>query len=74
MADAAGGHEVRSGRPDVDALVLAATAGLEARHLVVAACGPPALVETARKAVVAARKERHSHGVLIEFSGSDSRW
>tara|TARA_B110001452_G_C15228428_1_gene425708 strand:- start:346 stop:2553 length:2208 start_codon:yes stop_codon:yes gene_type:complete len=73
-ADSAGGHEVRSGRPDVDALVRAATAGLKTCHLVVAACGPPALVETARKAVVAARKERHSHGVLIEFSGSDSRW
>lgn len=73
-AEAAGGHEVRVGRPGVDALVLAATVGLEGRPLVVAACGPTALVEAARKAVVAAQKERHRHGTPIDFSGSDSRW
>ena len=69
------GHTVRKGRPDTDALVLAAAAGLEAQaltHLVVAACGPTALVEAARNAVAAARKE--DHGVRIDFHGSDSRW
>lgn len=71
-ATAAASHEVRAGRPDVDALVLAAAAGLEAHGLVVAACGPAALVEAAWKAVAAARKEHHR--VRIEFSGSDSRW
>lgn len=69
------GHTVRKGRPDTDALVLAAAAGLEAQaltHLVVAACGPNALVEAGRNAVAAARKEYHD--VRIEFHGSDSRW
>ena len=66
------GHEVRMGRPDADALVLAAAAGLETQQLVVAACGPPALVDAARNAVAGARKV--CHRVRIEFTGSDSRW
>lgn len=67
-----GSHEVRMGRPDADALVLAAAAGLETQHLVVAVCGPAALVDAARNAVAGARKV--CHGVRIEFSGSNSRW
>ena len=75
-AAAAVGHHVRSGRPDLVALVRAAAAGLDSetqsRRLVVAACGPAVLVEAARKAVVAVRKEHR--GLRLEFSGSDSRW
>ena len=69
---AARGHQVRVGRPDFNALVRAAAAGLETQRLVVAACGPPKLVEAARKAAAHAQKELR--GVQIEFSGSDSRW
>ena len=68
------GHDVRAGRPSFDALVREAAQGLEAapRRLVVAACGPAALVNAARKAVAAARKE--CRGVRIEFAGGDSAW
>ena len=67
------GHDVRAGRPSFDALVREAAQGLEApRRLVVAACGPAALVNAARRAVAAARKE--CRGVRLEFSGSESRW
>ena len=69
----AGGHVMRTGRPDVEALVRAAAADAgPARRLVVAACGPVTLVAAARKAVVAARKD--SRGVRIEFSGGESWW
>ena len=67
------GHDVRAGRPSFDALVRDAAQGLDApRRLVVAACGPAALVNAARKAVAAARKE--CRGVRIEFAGGDSAW
>ena len=42
------------------------------QRVVVAACGPAALVNAARKAVAAARKE--CRGVRIEFAGGDSAW
>ena len=66
---------MRAGRPSFDALVREAAQGLEEaapRRLVVAACGPAALVNAARKAVAAARKE--CRGVRIEFAGGDSAW
>jgi hypothetical protein len=67
------GHDVRAGRPDLSGLLREATAGLENKQLVVvAACGPTTMVEAARKAVVAARKE--CRGVRLEFSGSESKW
>ena len=63
---------VHAGRPDLEALVrTAATAAASKRRLVVAACGPPALVEATRKAVAAARKGSDVH---IEFTGTDPRW
>ena len=65
-------HDVRAGRPDLHALVRAAVRGAVTQRLLVAACGPATLVESARKAVVAARRE--SPGVHVEFCGSDSRW
>ena len=49
----------------------AATAAASTGRLVVAACGPPALVEAARKAVAAARKGSDVH---LEFTGTDPRW
>ena len=66
-----GGHNVRSGRPDLEALVRAAV-GNETQRLVVAAVGPASLVAATRKAVASVRKERR--GVRIEFSGADARW
>ena len=67
------GHDVRAGRPDLSGLLREATAGLENKQLVVvAACGPTTMVEAARKAVAAARKE--CRGVRLEFSGSESKW
>ena len=71
-------HTVRIGRPDFGALIRSATAELATPppgttpRLVVAACGPPALVEAAREAVAAARTE--CRAVRIEFSGGDARW
>lgn len=66
-------HDMRVGRPDFDALVRAATAGLAGKQrVVVAACGPETMVAAARTAVVAARKE--CRGVRLEFSGSKSTW
>lgn len=67
-----GGHDVRFGRPDVDALVCDAAArrGASSQRLVVAACGTRELVEAARKAVAAARRQFDR----IEFSGGDSAW
>ena len=76
VAESGGGQRtVRSGRPDLDALVHAAAAAAASSgtsHLVVAACGPPALVAASRTAVAAARKEYRD--VHLEFSGGDSRW
>ena len=68
------GHKMRSGRPDLVALVRAAVAGreTEAQSVVVMACGPETLVESARKAVAVVRKERH--GACLEFSGGASAW
>ena len=78
-ATAAGGgtgvaarHQMHCGRPDLDALVRDAVAGVGRRRLVVAACGPQTLVQAARKAVRAARTERP--GVRIEFCGGESAW
>ena len=59
---------------DVDALVLAAAAGLQKQCLVVAACGPASLLLAARKSVAAAHKQCHGHGVRLVFSGADSSW
>lgn len=65
-------HSMHAGRPDLEALVrAAATAAASTGRLVVAACGPPALVEAARKAVAAARKGSDVH---LEFTGTDPRW
>lgn len=65
-------HSMHAGRPDLEALVrTAATAAASTGRLVVAACGPPALVEAARKAVAAARKGSDVH---LEFTGTDPRW
>jgi ferredoxin-NADP reductase len=68
-----GAHVVRSGRPDLDALVRAAAsaAAEEQQRLVVAACGPVALVRAAERSVAAARRVS---GVHVEFSGTESRW
>ena len=68
------GHEMRTGRPDVDALVHVAVEALasQQRLVIVAACGPAKLVEAAREAVVAARKG--SRGVSVEFYGEISEW
>ena len=67
-------HDVREGRPDLFALVRAAAAPRETHSLVVAACGPIALVEATRKAVIDNRKLCQRMGVRLEFSGTDSRW
>jgi len=67
------GQRVCAGRPDFDALVRAAAAGLEAKRLVVAACGPASMVEGARSAVAKIRAECRGE-VRFEFSGGDSRW
>jgi NAD(P)H-flavin reductase len=70
-------RSVRPGRPDLDALLrtaAAAAAQSQAIRLVVAACGPPALVEAARRAVAAARKGKQISGVRLEFTGTDPRW
>jgi NAD(P)H-flavin reductase len=53
-------------------LLLSAVEGLETKHLVVAACGPPALVETVRNAVVAAKMEHPS--ISFEFRGCNPNW
>jgi hypothetical protein len=65
-------HHLQFGRPCIDSLLLSAVEGLETKHLVVAACGPPALVETVRKAVVAAKMEHP--GISFEFRGSNPHW
>ena len=68
------GHEMRTGRPDIDALVRAAVEAQasQQRLVVIAACGPAKLVEAAREAVMAARKG--SRGVRVEFCGEISEW
>ena len=67
------GHDVRVGRPDFDVLVRAAVVGVAGKQrVVVAACGPTALVAAARKSVKSVRKEHRS--VCLEFSGSESSW
>jgi NAD(P)H-flavin reductase len=71
-AGVAARHQMHSGRPDFDTLVREATAGIEKRRLVVAACGPQTLLQAARKAVVAAQKE--CPGVRIEFCCGESAW
>ena len=79
-------HRLRSGRPDVCALVHDAAAVTASggggggtnrpppRRLVVAACGPAALVRTTEHAVASARKEVSKHALQLVFSGTDSRW
>ena len=69
---AAACHSMHAGRPDLEALVrTAAAVAASTGRLVVAACGPPALVDAARKAVAAARKGSDVH---LEFTGTDPRW
>ena len=75
-------HDVRVGRPNIEALVRAAHAGIQQqelptigqRRLVVVACGPSEMVKTARKAVVEVRAACHCKRVRVEFSGADWRW
>lgn len=65
------GHDVRSGRPDIKAIVQVAAASVETGCLVVAACGPAELVSAAREASAAAAK----HGaVQVDFFGNDPKW
>jgi hypothetical protein len=73
-AQTGGLHDVRAGRPDVEALVMEAVA-LARGRLVVAACGPAVLVSAAQEAAaLAAKMHNSSTGVEVEFSGSDPRW
>jgi hypothetical protein len=74
-AGESGGRDVkvRAGRPDLPALVREAAAQHRSTpRLVVAACGPPELVEAAQDAVTSVRKE--GCGVSLCFSGTDSKW
>jgi hypothetical protein len=74
-ANAGRPHQLRAGRPDLQALVRAAASACETRRLVVAVCGPPAQVEAARKVVAGSRDHcLHELGVHLELSGTDSRW
>jgi len=66
------GHRLLVGRPCIDSFLRSVVEALETRHLVVAACGPGALNEAVRCAVVAAKKEHPS--VRFEFRGSDPHW
>jgi len=66
------GHHLQFGRPDIDSVLQSAVEGLETKFLVVAACGPPALVETVRNAVVAAKMEHPS--ISFEFRGCNPNW
>jgi hypothetical protein len=56
---------VEAGRPDVEALVAAAGAGLAARDVAVCVCGPPQLVAAAHAA--ARRRRFHFHGEAFEI-------
>lgn len=76
-------HDVRVGRPNIEALVKAAVAGMkqerppttgQRRRLVVAACGPSEMVETARKAVADCRRSCRCEHVRVEFSGAEWQW
>lgn len=67
-------HDVRIGRPDLPALVQEMAMSVQAPILVVAVCGPPGLVESARQAVHATRKSPELRHLRIEFCGTDSRW
>ena len=76
-------HDVRVGRPNIEALVRAAVAGMRQepspttgqRRLVVAACGPSEMVKTTREAVADCRRSyEHCRRVRIEFSGAEWRW
>ena len=78
------GHDVRVGRPNIEALVRAAVAGMRQEpspttgqlRLVVAACGPSEMVETTREAVADCnRSYKHCiKRVQVEFSGAAWRW
>ena len=69
-------HNVQIGRPDVDALMRAAAASLQAREgiradLVVAACGPKTLVEETKKAVMTVKGVADYMHVNVRFSTVD---
>tara|TARA_B100000405_G_scaffold238043_1_gene171714 strand:+ start:1420 stop:2751 length:1332 start_codon:yes stop_codon:yes gene_type:complete len=69
-------HNVQIGRPDVDELVRAAAAALQAREgiradLVVAACGPKTLVEATKNAVVTVKGVADYMHVNVRFSAVD---
>ena len=78
------GHDVRVGRPNIEALVRAAVAGMRQepsltvgnRRLVVAACGPWEMMEATREAVADCNNsDKHRiKRVRVEFSGADWRW
>jgi len=69
-------HNVQIGRPDVDALMRAAAASLQAREgiradLVVAACGPTTLVEAVKNAVMTVKGVADYMHVNVQFSPVD---
>ena len=78
------GHDVRVGRPNIEALVRAAVAGMRLepsltvgnRRLVVAACGPAEMMEATREAVADCHSsDKHCiKRVRVEYSGADWRW
>ena len=70
-----GGHAVHSGRPDLAKLIREGAEEARARgksELVVAACGPEALVEAVKRAVTG--NENKIEGVALQFSGAESHW
>ena len=72
-----GAHDIRTGRPNLVELIRAESTGHEKEGgLVVAACGPGALVRAAQKAVVAVRNDLRKNRpmVRIEFSGGEAWW
>ena len=68
-----GHHDVRAERPDIDALVRGAVVQAKMR-LIVAACGPAALVKAVGDAVAAGKQQNRHTKVEISFSGSDPAW
>ena len=78
------GHDVRVGRPNIEALVRAAVAGMRQepsltvgnRRLVVAACGPSEMMEATQEAVANCHSsDKHRiKRVRVEYSGADWRW
>ena len=67
---------IRLGRPNIDELIHDAASSLDMhKRLIIAACGPPALVTSVQAGVAKAKREcNHRYGAHIQFCGSDSIW